>query len=238
MAESSFTCRALRKMHSAWHAAHSPVADVSLLARRAAFVVPLLVLPSSLWRIAVCTFHLPLTDDLPPDASGDLPPWLPLEIYVVLLSLVSELLAFSAVGLVAAWGERFPRWIPVLRGRRVPTWFAVAPAAAGAAVLTLLCTWVAVTASLGLNVQGERPTVHLLDLDSWQGVVVVASYAPLLAWGPLLGVLTVAYYRRRARCRVDASAALRRCDGGEVVERAPVGVEETAAYLRGRPASD
>jgi len=207
MSESSVTRRALPRMRSAWHAAHSPVAGVSPLARRAAFVVPLLVLPSSLWRIAVCTFHLPLTDELPPEASGDLPPWLPLELYVILLSLASEILAFSAVGLVAAWGERFPRWIPVLRGRRVPTWFAVVPAAAGATVLTLLCTWVAITASLGLNVQGERPTVHLLDVHSWQGVVVVASYAPLLAWGPLLGVLTVAYARRRARGQVDASAA-------------------------------
>jgi hypothetical protein len=177
-------------------------------------VVPLLVIPASVWRIAVCTFHLPLTDELPPDASGDLPSWLPLEIYVILLSVVSEALAFSAVGLVAAWGERFPRWIPVLKGRRVPTWFAVAPAAAGATVLTLLCTWVAVMASFGLDVQGERPTVPLLNFDSWQGVVVVASYAPLLAWGPLLGVLTVAYARRRARRPASASAGLAPASAG------------------------
>ena len=32
--------------------------------------------------------------------------------------------------------------------------------------------------------------------------------------------------------------ALCRCDGGEVVERLVVDDEETAAYLRGRPASD
>ncbi|MGB0100454.1 MAG: hypothetical protein WBP61_09255 [Nocardioides sp.] len=31
--------------------------------------------------------------------------------------------------------------------------------------------------------------------------------------------------------------ALCRCDGGEVVERLPVADEETAAYLRSRPAS-
>ena len=213
MAKSSSTPRTNRRLRSAWRAAHAPVADVSRLARRAASVVPLLVLPASIWRIAVCTFHIPLTDDLPPDASGDLPSWLPLEIYVILLSLVSEIMAFSAVGLVAAWGERFPRWVPALRGRRVPTWFAVVPAAAGAVVLTLLCTWVAVTASLGLNVQGERPAVDLLNLESWQGVVVVASYAPLLAWGPLLGVLTVAYAQRRARARRRADASHWPCGG-------------------------
>jgi hypothetical protein len=44
-----------------------------------------LVLPSSLWRIAVCTFHAPIVDGgLPADSSGNLPSWLPLEIYVVL----------------------------------------------------------------------------------------------------------------------------------------------------------
>lgn len=172
-------------------------------------MVPLLVLPASIWRIAVCTFHLPLVGEtLPPDASGDLPSWLPLEIYVILLSLASEILAFSAVGLVAAWGERFPRWIPILRGRAVPTWFAVTPAAAGATVLTLLCTWVAVTASLGVNVQGEEPTVDLLTFDTWEGTLTILMYAPMLLWGPLLGALTIAYGRRRrgARARTVSMA--------------------------------
>ncbi|MFD0823891.1 hypothetical protein ACFQ0D_37480, partial [Micromonospora zhanjiangensis] len=33
--------------------------------------------------------------------------------------------------------------------------------------------------------------------SGWQTVVLVVSYLPLLLWGPLLGVLTVAYWRRR-----------------------------------------
>lgn len=166
-------------------------------ARRAASLVPLLVLPSSCWRILVCTFHAPLVDGLPADASGDLPSWLPLELYVVLLSLVTELLAFTAIGLVAFWGEVFPRWVPGLRGRRVPVWLAVLPASAGAAILTVLTTWVAITASLGLDVRGEQSTTHLLTLHTWQGALVVATYAPLIAWGPILGALSVSYYRRR-----------------------------------------
>jgi hypothetical protein len=140
-----------------------------------------------------------LVDDLPPDASGDLPSWLPLAVYAVLLSLVSEVLAFSAVGLVARWGEVFPRWIPGLRGRRVPIAFAAVPAALGAAILTVLSTWVAITAALGVNIQGEEPEVKLLTFDTWDGTVVIATYAPLLAWGPLLAALTVAYVRRRRR---------------------------------------
>ena len=155
------------------------------------------MLPSSLWRISVCTFGVPLVDDLPPDASGDLPAWLPLGVYVVLLSLASEALAFTAVGLVARWGEVFPRWIPGLAGRRVPISFAAIPAALGATVLTLLSTWVAITAALGVNVQGEEPDVKLLTFDTWEGTLVVLTYSPLLAWGPLLAALTVAYVRRR-----------------------------------------
>ena len=63
--------------------------------------------------------------------------------------------------------------------------------------MTLLSTWVAITAALGVNVQGEEPEVRLLTFDTWEGAVVVVTYAPLLAWGPLLAALTVAYVRRR-----------------------------------------
>lgn len=31
------------------------------------------------------------------------------------------------------------------------------------------------------------------------GLVMAACYAPLLAWGPMLGIVTVAYYVRRRR---------------------------------------
>jgi hypothetical protein len=161
-------------------------------------LIPLLVLPSSMWRIAVCTFHAPIVvGGLPADASGNLPGWLPLEVYVILLSIVSELLGFSAVGLVAGWGEVFPRWLPGLRGRRVPVRVAVVPASIGATVLTLLTAWTAVTLAFGVNVRGEAPSTPLFTFDTWQGILAIAAYAPLLAWGPLLAAVTVAYQRRR-----------------------------------------
>jgi len=215
----SYLHPAVLKLRHAWERAHEPVEGVPSWARRAALIVPLLVLPSSLWRIATCTFHLPLVDDLPPDVSGELPPWLPLEIYVLLLSFASEILAFTAVGLVAAWGERFPRWLPILGGRVVPVWLAAVPAAAGAAVLTIVCSWVAVTATLGLDVRGERPALHLLTLDDWQGALTVFAYAPLLAWGPLLGALTVAYLRRRSSAGTAETSAHPRHRPEQGVER-------------------
>jgi hypothetical protein len=50
---------------------------------------------------------------------GILPPWLPTGIYVLLLSVASEVLALLAVGLTAAWGA-VPRWIPHLGGPTIP----------------------------------------------------------------------------------------------------------------------
>jgi hypothetical protein len=189
------------RIRAAWAAAHVPAAGVSRWARIAALAIPLTVLPSSLWRIAVCTFHAPiLRGDPGPALGGSGRPGMPLGVYVVLLSIVSELLAFTAVGLVSSWGEVFPGWIPVLRGRRVPVPFAVVPAAVGATVLTLLWSWAAVSLSLGLRLDG-RPSLadSPLGFGDWRGLVAVAAYAPLLLWGPLLGAVTISYWRRRRR---------------------------------------
>ena len=41
------------------------------------------------------------------------------------MGLIGSVLTF---GLIRPWGERFPRWVPVLRGRRVPVALAVVPA--------------------------------------------------------------------------------------------------------------
>ncbi|HVX42382.1 MAG TPA: hypothetical protein VHC49_00755 [Mycobacteriales bacterium] len=186
-------------LRAGWVAAHRPVAGVPRGVRLAAYAVPFTVLPSSLWRIAVCTFHAPvarrtLTADL--GSSGI--PGLPLELYVVLLSIASELLAFTAVGLVAGWGEVFPRWIPGLRGHRVPVGLAVIPGAAAAIGLTVLSAWVAISYPLAIRVDGSAATDQRpLGFGDWQGVLAVIAYAPLLLWGPLLGLVTINYRRRR-----------------------------------------
>ncbi|HEY9243771.1 MAG TPA: hypothetical protein VIP48_17440 [Streptosporangiaceae bacterium] len=191
----------VRRVRAVWAAAHRPADGVPRWARVAALAIPLTVLPSSAWRIAVCTFHVPIArGDLASGVTSSGLPGVPLWLYVILLSIVSELLAFTAVGLVSTWGEVVPRWIPVLRGRRVPPLFAVVPAALGSAVLTLLWTWLAVTMSLGLRMDG-RPQSELspVSFTDWQGLVAVTAYAPLLLWGPLLAAVTVSYWRRRRR---------------------------------------
>ncbi|MGI5324227.1 hypothetical protein [Actinomadura nitritigenes] len=199
MTDSAVVAARPRRLRAAWASAHAPAAGAPRWARVAALAVPFAVLPSSLWRIAAVALHLPIIRHTGGDESGDLPSWMPIELYVVLLSVLSELLAFTAVGLVSTWGEVFPRWVPFLRGRRVPTLVAVVPGAIGAAILTCLWTWVFVMLAFGRNIAGERLAADSpLNADTWQGALVVVAYVPLAAWGPLLAAVTFAYYRRRA----------------------------------------
>ncbi|MEJ8654298.1 hypothetical protein WKI65_41205 [Streptomyces sp. MS1.AVA.3] len=118
---------------------------------------------------------------------------------VVLLSVLSEVLACTAFGLVARWGEVFPRWIPFVGGRRVPTRAAVIPAAIGASILTLLFTLLFPVSEIrGTTIRGD---VLSADFPSraggWETAWFSFCYAPLILWGPLLAVLTVAYWKRR-----------------------------------------
>lgn len=115
-------------------------------------------------------------------------------VYAVLLSVVSELFAFLAVGLVSSWGEVFPRWFPHLRGRRVPVCAAVIPAALGAVTLT-----VATLSQVPDFSTFTLPDGSTHQLHGWRLAAFVVSYGPLLAWGPLLATVTVAYYLRRSR---------------------------------------
>jgi hypothetical protein len=194
------------RVRAAWAAVHAPAAGVSRWARVAALAVPFTLLPSSAWRIAVCTFHAPIArGDLMAGVTASGLPGVPLAAYVVMLSVVSELLAFTAVGLVSTWGEVFPRWLPGLRGRRVPALAAVVPAGLGAAVLTLLWTWTAVALGLGLRIDGRPQAANApLSFGDWQGLLAVAAYAPLLLWGPLLAAVTVSYWKRRRRAGAGA----------------------------------
>src|SRR5215207_2086488 len=87
--------------------AHAPVAGVHQWARKAAAAVLLSVLPASIWRIGMET-QATITGHAEA-GRGQIPVWLPMLIYVILLSIASELLAFTAYGLIAVWGEVFPR---------------------------------------------------------------------------------------------------------------------------------
>lgn len=180
-------------VHAIWSRLHGrTAAGVPRWAVLAAYAIPLVVLPSSLWRIAGFILHVPLVEFGPPAPVGQEGPvggwW-----YIVLLSVVSEAAAFLAVGLVGEWGEVWPDWVPVLRGRRVPVMAAVIPAALGALAL-LIFPYAMVMISLGMTITGD-PTG--LITHGWQTVIFHVMYWPLAAWSPLLALVTVHYYRRR-----------------------------------------
>jgi hypothetical protein len=153
-----------------------------------AHVVPLTTLPSGLYRLA-------LGLGVPVGFSGELaevyraPGWV-ITPYVIGLSLLSEGLALLTLGLVKPWGEVVPRRVPVLGGRVIPTALAAGTAALGAVAVT----WVMLTSVLrwGIFTSSDPDVPHGLAR-----LVMNVSYAPLLAWGPLLAVVTVAYVVRR-----------------------------------------
>ncbi|MFF3668361.1 hypothetical protein [Microtetraspora malaysiensis] len=160
----------------------------------AAHTVPLLVLPSGLWRVALVT-GLPIgyADHLP--AGG--PHIGPGEIaYILSLSLISELAAFMTLGLVRPWGEVAPRWIPFVGGRRVRPAAAVTAACVGAALIAMICAWA---------LRGD--TTISTVLSSTGVAVLIVCYAPLLGWSPLLLAVTFSYWRRHRRATLDTPAA-------------------------------
>ena len=109
------------------------------------------------------------------------------------VALAGSLLAF---GLVRPWGEVFPRWLPVLGGRRVPPALVIGPAAIVAVLITaagFMFVRFAITDELRL---GNDP----VTLRENQGALLPELLWPL--WGPALAAAALAYwYRVRGRCR-------------------------------------
>jgi hypothetical protein len=109
--------------------------------------------------------------------------------YLVCLSATIEGLALLAFGLVRPWGERAPRRVPVIGGQRLPPRVVTAAAATGALLVTLIALMFFV----------PRDNLSTMEATDTGLAIAIACYAPLLLWGPLLGALTIAYYRRRCR---------------------------------------
>lgn len=155
-----------------------------LWAVRAAHLVSLVVLPAGLWRVGIAAgFSMGMNEA---DTAG-LPGWQ--SVYIVALSVVSEAAALLTLGLVKPWGERVPRWIPLIGGRWIPPRPVVVVASAGAVALALI--W---------GFAFRDPQLSGLDFAStgWR-VLFLACYVPLLAWAPLVAAVTFAYHRRRCR---------------------------------------
>jgi hypothetical protein len=150
----------------------------------AAHLTALTTLPSGLWRIPIALgFSMGTLEDGRAVHVGG---WE--SAYVVSLSIVAESAALLTLGLVRPWGERVPSRIPGIGGRRIPTMAVVVPAALGAVALAAIWSF------------AFRDFPHFGGLEfsheAWR-ILLIACYAPLLLWAPLLAAVTWAYYRRR-----------------------------------------
>ncbi|GAA3387417.1 hypothetical protein [Cryptosporangium minutisporangium] len=94
------------------------------------------------------------------------------------------------LGLIMRWGERIPRWVPLLRGRRVPVSLAVIPASVVATAVTIA-------------------GVAIIRFAVADGQVHATAAPGLLwlPWGIALGVATFAYAERRRATRTNTPAA-------------------------------
>jgi hypothetical protein len=152
----------------------------------AAWATVLSTVPSSAWRVAAgLGVDVGFTGQLGEMYQG--PAFLT---YVWVLTVVSQAAAFLTLGLVRPWGERVPRWVPGLRGRRIPPAMVITPALLGGIAVTAACAMIALAPDGPL----DNPDFP----QGTAGVVMLLCYAPLLLWGPLVIVLTIAYARRRA----------------------------------------
>jgi hypothetical protein len=175
--------------------------------RAAAYAVPLLVVPSALFRLYVVVAGPVCHPIGAPEAAAPVRLGPGESLYVVSLSVVSLAAALLTIGLVRPWGEVVPRWVPGLGGRRVPVLAAVVPAGLGVALLGFLSFWALFGRALGL---AQPPPSDCVFPESGPEFLLIAlAYAPLLAWAPLLAAVSVAYYRRRTRPAPGAAPEIR-----------------------------
>lgn len=86
--------------------------------------------------------------------------------------------AVLTLGLVARWGEQFPRWMPGLAGRRVPVRLAVIPAGLVAlAVLAASLDMLAAPEFLDLIREGNSAALPMVLWPVWAIALAAATYA-------------------------------------------------------------
>jgi hypothetical protein len=157
---------------------------------RLAYAMPLLLLPSCLWRLPFA-FHF----EMGQQGESGLPGYWVSVPYVFGLSVVSELIAFLCIGLVRRWGEVAPAWMPFIGGRPVRPLAAVVPAVLGGLALTALFGSVPVGDGQTLTVFGVNEDTSYVN--GWWKALAMICTAPIRIWGPVVLVLAGAYYLRR-----------------------------------------
>ncbi|YCK37378.1 hypothetical protein ACNF49_25990 [Actinomadura sp. ATCC 39365] len=162
-------------------------------ALRAAYALPLLVLPSCLWRLPFV-----LDFEMGQIHATDMPAlWIRIP-YILGLSTLSELAALLSIGLVRRWGEVVPAWVPLLGGRLIPPLAALVPATAGGVILSVL--------PVQTVLQWMGAVDEIAYENVWWEILAKVCISPLNLWGPTVLALTFAYYLRRCRPGLKVAA--------------------------------
>lgn len=163
--------------------------------RALAVLIALLPVPSTLWRLPhIFGFELGLAGTPLLQQQGG-PAFAYGVLYLLFLCAFTCAAAYLAIGLVAPWGEVFPRWLPGVGGRNVPTVPAFLAASLGAGAV-LLITWPLVANVLEVVIDPRHAVLGRFSASGWRWLFV-ACYAPLALWGPLLLIVATHYYWRR-----------------------------------------
>ena len=136
--------------------------------------------PHGLWSLGV-PFGIPAADLA--DIRHTMSP-----VMQVAITAVPPLAGLLALGLVQGWGQLFPRWIPVLGGRRVPPLLALVPA--GGVALALV-TYGGVSTATVLRSLADGST-RWTDLA--EGWAITGTLFVFTGWGVALGVTAVGYH--------------------------------------------
>jgi len=106
--------------------------------------------------------------------------------YLLVLNLMALLPAVLAFALVRPWGLTFPRWVPALRGHRVPRMLLIVPGAALSAFLLAYTVYVMI---LMPRQWGDPAAIF----DYRTGVYGIGHF---LVWIAALAIATRSYARR------------------------------------------
>ncbi|GII04017.1 hypothetical protein Pta02_60250 [Planobispora takensis] len=117
-------------------------------------------------------------------------------VYLGVLTLLAILGGILSLGLISDWGLVYPRWIPVLGGRRVPQWFPLTPTVLGSGLL--------VGYALTLPVQFPRAIAEASTDDPFTLTGAFIGLPVFLAWMIALPVAGWSYYRRTRRTLLTA----------------------------------
>ncbi|WP_157882091.1 hypothetical protein [Streptomyces rubellomurinus] len=120
-----------------------------------------------------------------------------LERHGIDFTAVGTVLGITLLGaLTRPWGQTFPRWVPLLHGKRVPRWIPLTPGWATALTLAPYGT-MGVTELIFGNLNEE-------NLAGMPKGVYVIGFVGFFSLGVSIAVCTVAYQRRTRHARALA----------------------------------